>query len=89
MRVKRSSSLGSIYGDYTYGEDGTIKMSFTGDEGDTNGLNRIGKVPALKSLLQHISATTWEVTTESPMAPENLTFTNVSDSSEYFNVTIR
>ena len=31
MRVKRSSSLGSIYGDYTYGEDGTIKMSFTGD----------------------------------------------------------
>lgn len=89
MRVKRSSSLGSIYGDYTYGEDGTIKMSFTGDEGDTNGLNRIGKVPALKSLLQHISATTWKVTTESPMAPENLTFTNVSDSSEYFNVTIR
>lgn len=89
MRVKRSSSLGSLYGDYTYGEDDTIKMSFTGEEGDTNGMSRIGRVPSLKSLLQHISATTWKVTTGSPMAPENLTFTNVDDSSEYFNVTLR
>lgn len=89
MRVNRTSSLGSLFGDYTYGEDSTIKMSFTGNDGDTNGLNRIGRVPSLKSLLQHISATTWKVTTNTPMAPENLTFTNTNDSSEYFKVTLR
>ncbi|WP_295731576.1 DUF4302 domain-containing protein [uncultured Muribaculum sp.] len=89
MRVKRVSSLGSLYGDYTYGEDGTIKMSFSGHEGDNNGVTRTSRVPAMQQLLAHISSVTWKVTTNSPMAPERLYFTNVNDSSEQFIVNLR
>ena len=88
-RVKRTSSLGSLYGDYQYGEDGTIKMTFTGKDGDSNGTSRLSRVPSLQDVLDRLSSVTWKVTTDSPMAPEHLTFTNTADSSEYFVVNIR
>ena len=87
-RVNRSTSVGLLYCDYVMGDNETIKITFSG-EGDTNGKNRLNRIAAFQQLLQHLSATTWTVSTDSPMAPERLKFTNTADSSEYFNVYLR
>jgi hypothetical protein len=89
IRVKRTSSLGSLYGTYEFGDDNKIKFSFTGTEGDSNGLSRLKKLPTLQTLIDYVSSKEWQMSTESPMAPELIKFTNTADSGDYFYAKMR
>ena len=88
MRVNKVSTLGSIYGTYEYG-DNTIKMTFTGTEGDRNGLTRLERLPAMKTFLDFVSSKEWIVSTDKPMGPDKLLFTNSADPTDTFTVILR
>lgn len=83
------ASLGSIYGEYQYGENNSIKMSFNAADGDKNGIDRVSKIPAMQQFLQQISAKTWIVSSDAPMAPEKMKFTNAEDPSDFFNISLK
>ncbi|WP_305257592.1 hypothetical protein, partial [uncultured Duncaniella sp.] len=89
IRVSRIASLGSIYGEYQYGENNSIKMSFNAADGDKNGIDRVSKIPAMQQFLQQISAKTWIVSSDAPMAPEKMKFTNAEDPSDFFNISLK
>ena len=89
IRVSRIASLGSIYGEYQYGENNSIKMSFNAADGDKNGIDRVSKIPAMQQFLQQISAKTWIVSSDAPMAPEKMKFTNADDPSDFFNISLK
>lgn len=88
MRVNKVGTLGSLYGTYEYG-DNTVKMTFTGAEGDKNGLARLDKLPAMQAFIDYISSKEWTISTDKPMGPDKLIFTNSADSAESFLVTMR
>lgn len=89
IRINKTATLGSLYGTYEYMDGSIIKMTFTGEDGDNTGKTRLNKLSFLKQYIDHISSTSWEVHTDSPMAPEHLTFINTSDSSDTFKVNLR
>lgn len=82
-------SNGTLFGDYTIAEDKTLKMTYTGTEGDRNGLTRVQQIASLAELLQYLSSVNWTVTTDSPMAPERLTFIDAANSDDFFMVSMR
>lgn len=88
MRVNKVSTLGALYGTYEYG-DNTIKMTFTGTEGDNTGLTRLNRLPTMQAFLDFISSKEWIVSTDKPMGPEKLLFTNSADPADTITLTLR
>ncbi len=79
-----SSSNAYIYGTPSKAEDNQINFIYDPDTGDSNGRTRVKNLPSLKALLEYWAAHKWIISTDYPMAPSVLKFTNADNTADTF-----
>lgn len=89
FRNSGTSAAAYIYGNETANEDGvSLKFNYSTTEGNTNGKNRLRDIPALTTFINTLNSTDFTLTTDNPLAPSTIKFTNKANENDYFVVTL-
>lgn len=79
-----NSAAAYIYGDQNVVNDGSaVKFNISTTDGNTNGKNRLSKIPALVEFIQLVNATDFEIESDNRFAPSSMKFTDKNNPANY------
>lgn len=89
FRMSGSSAAAYVYGTGFIGEGSDITtVNFDTTNGNANGLRRLGDIPSLKTFIELLNSTEFELSAESRLAPNPIRLQSRTNPSDYIVLSI-
>lgn len=77
-----------IFGEETASGESEVKFNYSTTEGNAAGKTRLERIPALKTFINELNATTFEISAENILSPSEVKLVSTSNPQDYIVMTV-